>query len=63
MKKIFSENDALMQSMFWNFDRIKYDAKLKKENKDTNKLQIKYLISGWENLNDIVDEVKLHYIK
>ena len=60
MKKIFSENDALQNSMIWNFDRVKYDAKLRKANKDTNKLQIKYLISGWENLNDIVDEVKLY---
>lgn len=59
MKKLFSENDALQSSMIWNFERVKYDAKLKKRNKDTNKLKIKYLISGWEDYNDIVDEVIL----
>lgn len=59
MKKLFSENDALQSSMLWNFERIKYDSKLKKENKDTNKLKIKYLISGWEDNNDIVDEIIL----
>ena len=48
--------------MFWNFDRVKYDTKLKKVNKDNKKLQIKYLISGWENLNDIIDEIKLYKI-
>lgn len=31
MKKLFSENDALQSSMIWNFERVKYDAKLKKE--------------------------------
>ena len=59
MKKLFSENDALKASMIWNFERVKYDAKLKKENKNTNKLKIKYLISGWEDYNDIVDEIIL----
>ena len=59
MKQLFSENDALQSSMIWNFERVKYDAKLKKANKNTNKLQIKYLISGWENNNDIVDEIIL----
>ena len=59
MKKIFSENDALMQSMIWNFERVKYDSQLKKTNKNTNKLKIKYLISGWEDNNDIIDEVYL----
>jgi len=59
MKKLFSKNDALQASMIWNFERIKYDSKLKKANKNTNKLKIKYLVSGWEDLNDIVDEVIL----
>jgi len=59
MKKIFSENDALQSSMIWNFERIKYDSKLKKANKDNNKLKIKYLISGWEDNNNLVDEVIL----
>ena len=53
MKKIFSENDALQNSMV---ERVKYDAMLKENN---NKLRIKYLISGWENYNDVVDEVAL----
>jgi hypothetical protein len=58
MKKIFNENDALQNSMIWNYDRIKFDAELKKNNVPT-KLKIKYIISGWENYLDVVDEVKL----
>lgn len=57
MKKIFSDNDALQQSMIWNFERVKYDSMLKNKNKKL--LKIKYLISGWENNDDIVDEVIL----
>jgi len=59
MKKLFSENDVLQSSMIWNFERVKYDAKLKKTNKDNNKLKIKYLISGWEDYDHIVDEIIL----
>ena len=59
MKKLFTENEALQSSMIWNFERIKYDANLKKKNKDTNKLKIKYIITGWEDNNDIVDEIIL----
>jgi hypothetical protein len=43
--------------MIWNFDRVKFDAKLKKENADNNKLHIKYLVSGWEDNQDIVDNI------
>jgi len=57
IKKIFSENDALMNSMIWNFDRVKFDSMLRKKNK--TKLTIKYIITGWENYNDIVDNVVL----
>ena len=42
MKKLFSKNDALQASMVWNFERVKYDSKLKKANKNTDKLKIKY---------------------
>lgn len=57
MKKIFSENDAMQNSMVWNFERVKYDAMLKEKNDD--KLRIKYLITGWENYQDVIDEVIL----
>ena len=57
MKQIFSENDALEHSMVWNFERIKYDAMLKDNNKRL--LKIKYLISGWEDKHDIINEVIL----
>ena len=57
MKKIFSENDALQQSMVWNFERVKYDAMLKSKNKKL--LKIKYLVSGWEDIADVYDEVIL----
>ena len=57
MKKIFTENDALQNSMIWNFDRVKFDASLKELN--PSKLKIKYIVSGWENYLDVVDEVKL----
>ena len=30
---IFSENDAMRNSMIWNFDRVKYDAMLREKNK------------------------------
>ena len=43
--------------MIWNFDRVKFDAKLKENN--AKKLKIKYIVSGWENYLDVVDEVKL----
>ena len=49
--------------MIWNFERVKYDAKLKKENKNTNNLKIKYLITGWEDNNDIIDEIILFKFK
>ncbi len=57
MKQIFSENGAMQQSMMWNFDRVKYDAMLKDNNKKL--LKIKYLISGWEDKQDIINEVIL----
>jgi hypothetical protein len=57
MKKIFSENDAMQQSMMWNFERVKYDHSLKENNKKN--LKIKYIISGWEDYNDIVDDIKI----
>ena len=59
MKKIFSENDALQQSMMWNFDRVKYDNMLINKNKKKKLLKIKYIISGWENYQDLIDEVIL----
>ena len=59
MKQIINEDDALYNSMIWNFDRVKYDALLKKKNKNNNNLKIKYMISGWEDNNDIVDELIL----
>ena len=57
MKQIFSENDAMQQSMIWNFERVKYDAMLKTNNKKL--LKIKYLISGWEDKQHIIDEIVL----
>lgn len=57
MKQIISKDDALLNSMVWNFDRIKYDAELKKENENNKFLKIKYLITGWEDYDDIVDNV------
>ena len=57
MKQIMNEDDALHNSMIWNFDRIKFDAKLKKVNSSNNKLHIKYLVSGWENYEDIIDNI------
>lgn len=59
MKQIINEDDALYSSMIWNFDRVKYDAILKKANKNDDFLKIKYLVSGWEDYNDIVDEIIL----
>jgi hypothetical protein len=41
----------------WNFDRIKYDDMLKTKNKKY--LKIKYIISGWEDYMDIINEVIL----
>ena len=55
MKKIFSENDAMQQSMMWNFERIKYDNMLKTKNKKN--LKIKYIID-MDN-QDIINEVIL----
>lgn len=59
MKKIFSENDAMQQSMVWNFERVKYDAELKKNNINNNNLFIRYIVSGWENYADIINEIML----
>jgi hypothetical protein len=55
MKKIFSENDAVQQSMMWNFEKIKYDNMLKNKNKKN--LKIKYIID--EDNMDIINEVIL----
>ena len=63
MKQIITQDDALYNSMIWNFDRVKYDAILKEQNKDNNYLKIKYLVSGWENNDDIIDEVILFKTK
>jgi hypothetical protein len=63
MKQIIDEESALYNSMLWNFDRVKYDAELKENNKDNNNLKIKYLVSGWEDNNDIVDEIILFNAK
>jgi len=41
----------------WNFERVKYDAMLKDNNKKL--LKIKYLISGWGDKQDIINEVIL----
>jgi hypothetical protein len=60
MKQILSKDDALFQSSLWNFDRVKYDAELKEINSDN--LHIKYLISGWEDLQDVVDNVKILFM-
>ena len=57
MKQIITEDDALYNSMIWNFDRIKYDYELKRANESNNFLKIKYLVSGWEDYQDIVDNV------
>jgi hypothetical protein len=57
MKQIMNSDDALHNSMIWNFDRIKFDAKLKKVNSSNNNLHIKYLVSGWENYEDIIDNI------
>ena len=57
MKQITSKDDALLNSMIWNFDRVKFDAELKEKNKDDNNLHIKYLVSGWEDFQDIVDNI------
>ena len=46
MKQIINKDDALYNSMIWNFDRIKFDAKLKKVNLSNNNLHIKYLVSN-----------------
>lgn len=59
MKQIINKNDALYNSMMWNFDRIKYDAVLKKSNKNNKHLKIKYLVSGWEDNYHIINEVIL----
>jgi hypothetical protein len=63
MKKILTKEDALYNSMIWNYDRVKYDAELKKYNKNNTNLKIKYLVSGWENNSDIVDELILFRYK
>jgi len=57
MKQIITKDDALFNSMQWNFDRIKYDALLKENNNDNKNLKIKYLVSGWEDMQDVVDNV------
>lgn len=57
MKQILSENDALLNSMIWNYDGVKFDAMMKKENHDNDNLHIKYLVTGWENCQDIVENI------
>lgn len=57
MKKILTKDDALFNSMVWNMDRVKLDNLLLKKNKEN--LRIKYIISGLNNFQDIIDEVKL----
>jgi hypothetical protein len=59
MKQIITKDDALYNSMIWNFDRVKYDSQLIKKNENNNFLNIKYLVSGHETYDDVVDEVIL----
>ena len=57
MKQIINEDDALYNSMIWNFDRVKHDALLRKNDKNNGMLKFRYIVSGWENSQDICDEV------
>lgn len=54
MKRIVNENDALYNSMMFNFNRIAYDKSLL-DNNNSDKLRIKYFIGGLEDDRNLVD--------
>lgn len=56
MKGIVSEQDALYNSMMWNFARVKFDKKLYDKNKDNlENLSIRYIIAGMERGKEVID--------
>ena len=57
MKGIVSENDALYNSMMWNFARIKHDKEIMDKNNNDN-LLIQYYIGGIENIQLLVNNIK-----
>jgi probable phosphoglycerate mutase len=57
MKQIINENDALYNSMMWNFERVKYDAMLRKNDQQNGMLRLRYMVTGWEDIQDLCDEI------
>jgi hypothetical protein len=58
MKSIMSENDALLNSAMWNFDRVKLDARLLKENEGGD-LRIHHIIGRIHTTSVVVDALKI----
>lgn len=56
MKGIVSEENALYNSMMWNFVRIKYDRELIEGNEDN--LRIQYIIGGIQDIRVIGESVR-----
>jgi hypothetical protein len=60
MKAIVSENDALYNSMMWNFHRVKLDKGILEKNKDQDGfLRIHYIIAGIQDHNVVLDAMKV----
>lgn len=57
MKAITSENDALLNSMMWNFDRVKLDKALIDEN--DSKLRIQHVIGGIDTSDRVMDALRI----
>ena len=58
MKGIVTENDALYNSMMWNFHRVKLDKEIIDKNTD-NLVTIHYVIGGIQNDNVILDAISI----
>jgi hypothetical protein len=59
MKAIMSENDALLNSAMWNFDRVQYDKELLDQNTTTTNLTIHNIIGRIHTTSVIIDALKI----
>lgn len=61
MKENASKNDALFNSMMWNFARVQYDEGLMKANENNDNLRIQYIVGDFLEMSklDLLDRLKL----
>ena len=62
MKKYFEENDALLGSCMWNFDRVKFNLELAELNKNNNNFETHYYVDEINGQKIFMDRIRLFII-